>query len=106
MAEDDTVALSAIYAQLPHPATGTRVLLRYDPTDASKHRFHNGFASWGFSPALQILYSDPTMKGAVVAEGETPPTDFGLADVEFTFRDGSARLKAMNVTKGASRRSP
>ena len=89
MAETDGAVLQQISAQLPQPAAGTSIVLRYAKIDM-KWRFPDGFATWGFSPALQLHYGDPTLNGAIVAQSESPPSHIGAAAAEFFYRGGPA----------------
>ena len=89
MAETNQAVLQQISAQLPQPAAGTSVVLRYAEAD-EKWLFPNGFATWGFSPALQLHYADPTLGGAIVAQGESPPSHGGAAAAEFFYVGGPA----------------
>jgi hypothetical protein len=102
MAETNDAVLGQIRAQFPQPAARTFVILRYaEPSE--KQRLLDGFASWGFPPALQLLYADPTLTGAIIGQGESPPSMGELPPVQFRYREGFAGPEVVKETPGVAR---
>ena len=102
MAETNMAVLQQITAQHPQPAPNTFVVLTYSGADR-KHRFPHGFAPWVFPRALQLMYADPTISGAIVREGECPTVSPGSAEIHFFYLAGGSAPK---VVKGTGRDSP
>ena len=97
MAETNRSVLQQISAQLPSAAPGTFIVLR---SEGSRDRVQlmSSFATWGFPPAVQLLYSDPTLGGVIVQAGEPVPVHSGSAPIEFMYQSGPEFPRTIRVT--------
>ncbi|HLL72914.1 MAG TPA: hypothetical protein VK363_15835 [Pyrinomonadaceae bacterium] len=68
MARTNAAILRQLAEQDPHMERNTNVILRYADRDA-RHRFPDGFGTWGFPFAVKLLYGDPSLRGEIVREG-------------------------------------
>lgn len=81
MAKTNTAVLSQIHAQQPQCGANTVIILNYSEIDR-KNRFPEGLA-WGFPYALRLMYSDPTLDGSLIKNGE--PLPYALLDQRICF---------------------
>lgn len=72
MAKTNTAVLGQIHAQQPQCSAHTLIVLDYPEIDR-RHRFPEGLA-WGFPYALRLMYSDPTLDGSLIRNGEPRPS--------------------------------
>lgn len=68
MAEINTRILRQIAAQYARPEPNSLFILSYSEID-QENRFPESMA-WGFSSALRLMYSDPTLSGEIIQNGE------------------------------------
>jgi hypothetical protein len=68
MAQTNTAILRQIAEQEPQPERNTQIVLRYAQPDA-RHRFPDGFGTWGFPFAVRLLYGEPSLLGDIAVEG-------------------------------------
>ncbi|HJR09511.1 MAG TPA: hypothetical protein VJ842_19775 [Pyrinomonadaceae bacterium] len=69
MARTNTSILRQIAQQDPQVERNANIILSYAQSD-SRHRFPDGFGTWGFPFALKLLYRDASVNGEIVREGE------------------------------------
>jgi hypothetical protein len=100
-AETNGAVLRQISAQVPNPPARAFFALRYADADPI-WRFPDGFATWGFSPALQLHYSDPTLTGMIAPAG-LPLPNGAAPDAEFFYQSSSAGPQVLEVASGAPR---
>jgi hypothetical protein len=97
MAQTNRAILQQIAAQLPSAAPGSFIVLRSDG-DRDRVQLMSSLASWGFPPAVQLLYSDPTLGGVVVQAGEPLPAHGGSTPIEFLYQSGPDFPRTIQVT--------
>jgi hypothetical protein len=85
MAETNTTVLQQIVAQHAKVEPNAVVVLTYSEID-TENRFPESLA-WGFSAALRILYSDPTVSGELIHSGE--PYRNKSSEIHFVYRRGN-----------------
>lgn len=68
MAKTNSAILRQLAQQYPQPEQNTYIILRYAQRD-ERHRFPDGFGTWGFPFAVKILYDEPSLRGDIVGEG-------------------------------------
>jgi len=68
MARTNAAILRQLAEQDPHVERNANIILRYADRDA-RHRFPDGFGTWGFPFAVKLLYGDPSLRGEIVREG-------------------------------------
>jgi hypothetical protein len=82
MAEVNTNVLRQIVAQHPKLPPNPVVTLTYSEIDL-ENRFPEAMA-WGFSDALRLLYSDPTVSGSIIHK--TGPYSSKSSEIHFLYR--------------------
>ncbi|HYP02811.1 MAG TPA: hypothetical protein VER76_21680 [Pyrinomonadaceae bacterium] len=70
MARTNMSILRQLAEQDPRMERNAKLILRYGERDA-RHRFPDGFGTWGFPFALKLLYGDPNVGGEIIREGAT-----------------------------------
>jgi hypothetical protein len=91
MAEVNTRVLQQIATQCVKPEPNSAVILSYSEVDRV-NRFPESMA-WGFSSALRLLYSDPTVSGTIVHTSE--PDTNSSSEIHFVYqrdRSGDAEV--------------
>jgi hypothetical protein len=68
MARTNTSILRQIAQQDPQVRRNANIILSYAERDG-RHRFPDGFGTWGFPFAVKLLYRDPSLSGQIVREG-------------------------------------
>jgi hypothetical protein len=84
MAEVNTAVLHQIVTQHAKLEPNTVVILTYSEVDR-ENRVPESMA-WGFSHALRILYSDPTISGSIIHSGE--PCFDRSSEIRFVYQRG------------------
>jgi hypothetical protein len=67
MAQTNSVILRQIAQQDPQPQRNAHIILRYAQRDG-RHRFPDGFGTWGFPFAVKLLYDEPALRGDIAGE--------------------------------------
>jgi hypothetical protein len=67
MAQTNSVILRQIAQQDPQPPRNSHIILRYAQRDR-RHRFPDGFGTWGFPFAVKLLYDEPALRGDIAGE--------------------------------------
>lgn len=68
MGKSNSLILTQIAQQEIRPEHNTTILIKYVERDG-RHRFPDGFGTWGFPFAVKLLYLDPSLRGEIVREG-------------------------------------
>ena len=84
MAKTNTAILRQIAEQEPQPERNTHIILRYAQPD-ERHRFPDGFGTWGFPFAVKLLYGEPSLRGDIVVEGKAVESVPGSAVVNYLY---------------------
>jgi protein O-mannosyl-transferase len=87
MAKTNSSILRQIAEQGTPPERNTRVILRYAQRD-EHNRFPDGFGTWSFPFALQLLYDDPTLRGDITVEGDQVEKIEGGGEVNYLYVAG------------------
>jgi hypothetical protein len=94
MAKTNTSILRQIAEQEPQPTRNARIVLSYAQRD-ERHRFPDGFGTWGFPFALKLLYDDPSLRGDIVGEANRLEHVSGSTDVNYLYVAGEDRPKVI-----------
>jgi hypothetical protein len=94
MATTNAVILRQIAQQEPQPQQNTHIILRYARSDG-RHRFPDGFGTWGFPFAVKLLYDDPNVSGEIVNEGKQPEHVAGGREVNYLYVAGEDSPKVI-----------
>jgi hypothetical protein len=88
MARTNMIILRQLAEQDPQLEQNASVILRYAERDG-RHRFPDGFGTWGFPFALKLLYRDESVSGEIVREGATAAqTVSGRGEVNYLYVAG------------------
>lgn len=87
MAQTNSAVLRQIAEQTPRPARNAHIILRYAQRDV-RHRFPDGFGTWGFPFAVKLLYDEPNLRGDIAVEGEQVETVSGSTLVNYLYVAG------------------
>lgn len=90
MAETNSVVLAQIAAQQPKVKPNTFIALSYSEIDGV-NRFPESFATWSFPFAVQVLYSEPSLSGAIVKQGEPYSIDGKIFEADFVYQVSSGK---------------
>ena len=93
-ASTTTVVLNQISAQEPHPQPRTFFVLSYREGDPA-NRFPGGFETWGFPSALRLHYSEPSLDGKIVREGESWEPQEGVPEVRFEYTSANGEIRVV-----------
>jgi hypothetical protein len=94
MGKTNSAILTQIAQQETQPEQNTTILIKYVERDR-RHRFPDGFGSWGFPFALKLLYGDPNMRGEIILEGTPPEVSVGGRELNYLYRAGEAGPKVI-----------
>jgi hypothetical protein len=87
MAKTNSVILRQIREQGPQPERNTHIILRYAQRD-ERHRFPDGFGTWGFPFAVKLLYGDPNIRGDIVGEAKEVESVADSREVNYLYASG------------------
>jgi hypothetical protein len=94
MAMTNAAILRQIAQQDAPPQQNTHIILRYTLPDG-RHRFPDGFGTWGFPFAVKLLYDEPTMSGEIVVEGKQPESVTDNRLVNYVYVAGEENPKVV-----------
>lgn len=94
MAKTNVTILRQIAQQDSQPQQNTHIILRYARSDG-RHRFPDGFGTWGFPFALKLLYGDPNVSGEIVVEGKQTANVAGSREVNYLYVAGEESPKVI-----------
>jgi hypothetical protein len=87
MARTNASILRQIAQQDPQVERNANIILRYADRDA-RHRFPDGFGTWGFPFAVKLLYRDESIGGEIIPEGGAVETVSGSGQVNYLYVAG------------------
>lgn len=94
MAQTNKAILRQLAEQEPQPERNTHIILRYARPDA-RLRFPDGFGTWGFPFAVQLLYGEPSLRGDIAVEGTEVEHVPGSAVVNYLYVAGEDSPKVI-----------
>jgi hypothetical protein len=94
MAKTNSTILRQIAQQDPQPGRQTHIILRYAQRD-ERHRFPDGFGTWGFPFAVQLLYDEPSLRGDIVGEKDQVEQVSGSTIVNYLYVAGEDSPKVV-----------
>jgi hypothetical protein len=94
MAKTNSAILRQIAQQDPQPQPNTHIILRYSQPD-ERHRFPDGFGTWGFPFAVKLLYDEPTLRGDIVGEANQVEHVSGSTIVNYLYVAGQDSPKVI-----------
>jgi hypothetical protein len=94
MAKTNSAILRQIAEQEPQPERNAHIVMRYAQPDA-RHRFPDGFGTWGFPFAVKLLYDEPNLRGDIAGEGNRVEPVPGSREVNFLYVAGEESPKVI-----------
>jgi hypothetical protein len=94
MAKTNSSILRQIAQQDPQPQRNAHVILSYAQRD-ERHRFPDGFGTWSFPYALQLLYDEPNLRGDIAVEPEQVEPVAGSMRVNYLYVAGEDSPKVI-----------
>jgi hypothetical protein len=87
MAKTNSSILRQIAQHDPRPERNTHIILRYAQRD-ERHRFPDGFGTWGFPFAVKLLYDEPSLRGDIALEADQVGQAPGSTQVNYLYLAG------------------
>jgi hypothetical protein len=94
MAKTNSSILRQLAEQDPQPARDTHIVLSYAQPDR-RHRFPDGFGTWGFPFAVRLLYNEPNLRGDIVSEANQSEPVAGSTIVNYLYVAGEDSPKVV-----------
>lgn len=93
MAKTNSSILRQIAEQHPQPERNSHLILRYAQRD-ERHRFPDGFGTWGFPFAVKLLYDEPNLRGDIVGEanGVEPVSGSPIINYQYVAGEDSPKV--------------
>ena len=94
MGRTNSIILTQIAQQETRPEPNTLISIKYAERD-SRHRFPDGFGTWGFPFAVKLLYRDQSLNGEIVREGTTAGVVEGSRETIYLYRADEGNPKVI-----------
>jgi hypothetical protein len=94
MAKTNSTILRQIAQQDPQPGRQAHIILRYAQRD-ERRRFPDGFGTWSFPFAMQLLYDDPGLRGDIAGEKDQVEQVSGRTIVNYLYVAGEDSPKVI-----------
>jgi hypothetical protein len=94
MAKTNMAVLRQIAEQEPQPQRNAHIILNYAQRD-TRHRFPDGFSTWGFPFAVKLLYDEPNLRGDIVGEANQLEHVSGSTEINYVYVAGEGGPKVI-----------